>query len=61
MTRKLDKKLATKLESTRIEEELEEKFFPHTHEKKKQERAMKNPELFETQLKEKLRKCLVKK
>jgi hypothetical protein len=54
-------KLPKKIKNEQIEEELEKKFFPKSHEKKNQEKAMKDPKIFEEQMKEKLRKCLVKK
>ena len=43
---------------SRMEEEFEKKYFPRSHKKKKQEKAMEDPKIFEEQLKEKLRKCL---
>jgi hypothetical protein len=55
------KRFQDKVEDDRIKEELERKFFPVTHEKKKRERAMQDPKIFEEWLKEKLRKCLIKK
>ena len=55
------KKPPKKLKNEQIEEELEKKFFPKCHEQKNQEKAMKDPKIFEEQLKEKLRKCLIKK
>ncbi|MDD1673076.1 MAG: hypothetical protein LUP99_01545 [Methanomicrobiales archaeon] len=54
-------RLPEKIEFARIEEELERKFFPYTHEKKKREKAMKDPKIFEERLKERFRKCLIKK
>ena len=61
MSDKKGKGLREKVEDTRIEDELERKFFPKTHEMKKQEKAMKDPMIFEEQLTEKLRKCMIKK
>ena len=55
------KKLPKIIVHAGIEEELEEKYFPKSHEKKILDKTMKDPELFEEQLKEKLRKCMIKK
>ena len=56
-----EEKLPKKFKNEQIEEELEKKFFPKCHEKKNQEKAMKDPKIFEEQMKEKLRRCLTKK
>ncbi len=61
MSDKKRKGLREKVEDTRIKDELEKKFFPKTHEIKKQEKAMKDPQIFEEQLTEQLRKCITKK
>ena len=61
MSDKKGKGLREKVEDTRIEDELERKFFPKTHEMKKQEKAMKDPAIFEEQLTEKLRRRMIKK
>jgi hypothetical protein len=53
--------LSVKRDIGRVSEELEKKFFPRSHEKKMREKMMKDPKLFEEHLKEKLRKCMVKK
>jgi len=50
-----------KLKNEQIEEELEKKFFPKCYARKIEEKAMKDPKIFEEQMKEKLRKCLIKK
>jgi hypothetical protein len=55
------KRFREKIGNKQIEEELEKKFFPKSHEKKNHEKAMKDPKIFEEQLKEKLRRCLIKK
>ena len=55
------KDLSGKRDIARVNEELEKKFFPRSHEKKMREKVMKDPKLFEEHLKEKLRKCMVKK
>ncbi len=55
------KNLPGKRDVARFNEELEKKFFPRSHEKKMREKMMKDPKLFEEHLKEKLRKCMVKK
>ena len=56
-----DRVLSGKRDIGRVSEELEKKFFPRSHEKKMREKMMKDPVLFEEHLKEKLRKCMVKK
>lgn len=61
MSDKKGKGLREKVEDTRIKDELEKKFFPKTRELKKQEKAMKDPKIFEEQLTEQLRKCITKK
>jgi hypothetical protein len=48
-------------EKRKVEEALERKFFPRTYEKTIREKAMRDPVLFEERLKEKLRKCMMKK
>ncbi len=57
-----DKKKRTpkELEDVIIGEEIERKYFPKSHEREKREKTMKDPELFEKDLKDKLRKCLIK-
>jgi hypothetical protein len=47
-------------ETARIDEEWERKFFPHAHEMKMREKAMKDPVLYEVRLKEKLHRCIEK-
>jgi glycine cleavage system pyridoxal-binding protein P len=54
------KELLEKIDAASIEE-LERKLFPKSHERKNREKAMKDPKLFEEHLKEKLRKCMIKK
>ncbi len=61
MNDKKRKGLHGRIENIGIEEELERKFFPKTHELKKQEKAMKDPKIFEERLTEKLRKCMIRK
>jgi hypothetical protein len=55
------KRFQNSVNDARSEEEFEKKFFPITHEKKKREKAMRDPKIFEERLKEKLLKCLIKK
>ncbi len=60
MNNKKGEKFQQMIGKNQVKEELEKKYFPRSHAKKKQEKMMEDPKVFEEQLKEKLRKCLVK-
>lgn len=61
MSDKTEKSPQKELGDIMVEEEIERKYFPKSHERKRREKAMKDPDIFEKELKEKLRKCLIKK
>ncbi len=61
MNNKKGEKFQQMIGKNQVKEEFEKKYFPRSHAKKKQEKMMEDPKVFEEQLKEKLRKCLVKK
>jgi hypothetical protein len=60
MNNPMDESLSIRIKKRKAEEEFEKKFFPRSHERKKREKVMKEPKLFEEELKKKLRKCLIK-
>lgn len=60
MSNHIEENQTLRMRKLKAEEEFEEKFFPRSHERKKREKMMKEPKLFEEELKEKLCRCLIK-
>jgi hypothetical protein len=59
MNNRNDESLPVQIEKKKAREEFEKKFFPRAHERKKRDEVMKEPKLFEEELKKRLRKCLI--
>jgi hypothetical protein len=55
-----EESLSDRVEKKKAKEEFEKKFFPQSLEKQQRKKIMNEPKLFEEQLKQKLRKCLIK-